>query len=758
MRTEKPQAGFDYQAIVESVPAIVFVADIGEEGVWHYVNEWIEPILGFTVDEWIGPRDMWVKQLHPEDREAVLRAEADEVAAARAAQADGEDRYSWDTGYLDYRMLHKDGHPVWIRDSSVLVRSTDGSLLWHGVMMDISDQKLIEQQLERQSAAQAAVARLGEQALASMPIGELLTEACRAAAEVLSVDLAAASQMDHGSGSLVLRAAHGQMSEASRRHLMRLDPLGSGARALTTGRPVLVKDWDEETELESSASLIAAGIKSSMVVRIEGERADHPWGVFGAFSRRPNAFTDHDVNFVVSLTNILADAIERRDAEDALEHRALHDVLTGLPNRSLFVDRVEQSLERVRRHPGSLAAILFIDVDHFKAVNDSLGHRAGDELLIAVATRLREAVRPTDTVGRFGGDEFGLLLEEIATERVAIATAERIAASFARPFSLGSGSQFVTASIGIALADGHQSAEALLADADAAMYRAKQRGRARYDVFDDNLRLRALARSRTENELRRALDRRELRLRYQPVVDLRDECVSGVEALVRWDHPQRGLISPAEFIAVAEESGMIERVGQWVLEAALGDAAGWEQLRPDKPPIRLGINVSVQQLLNSRFPDSVSDAIRNAGIEPTTLALELDESVLRDEADQIRSALRLLKRVGVRLAVHDYGTGDSSLRQLAALPIDTIKVERRFVAALGTRDATSPIAHAVIATGTALGLNVIGLGAESPEQVAELRALGCNGAQGFLFAEPMSAAEIGGLLSAGGSLKRTLAR
>ena len=244
---------------------------------------------------------------------------------------------------------------------------------------------------------------------------------------------------------------------------------------------------------------------------------------------------------------------------------------------------------------------------------------------------------------------------------------------------------------------------------------------------------------------------------YQPVVDLRDEHVDAVEALVRWDHPQRGVVPPSEFIEVAEESGMIDRIGQWVLEESLRNAARWERIRPDHPPIRVGVNVSVHQLLNSRFPDTVSDAIRTAGIEPQTLALELDESVLRDEAEQIRSTLRLLKRVGVRLAVHDFGTGDSSLRQLAALPIDTIKVERRFVAALGTNDATGPIAHAVIGTGIALGLNVIGLGAESMDQVVELRNLGCHGAQGFLFAEPMSAERVDELLARGGALRRTVA-
>jgi diguanylate cyclase (GGDEF)-like protein len=587
-----------------------------------------------------------------------------------------------------------------------------------------------------------------------MPIVELLEQACHTTALALGIDVVLVGRVGDDGRSIELRAEHGWISDESALPAIEVEPHTAADAALMTGRPVLVQDWDEETQFRRSGVMVATQVRSSISVRIEGP--SHPWGMFGVFSRHPHAFSEHDVNFVLSVTNILADAIERQDAEDEMEHRALHDVLTGLPNRSLFTDRLEQALERVRRHPGSLAAILFIDVDHFKQVNDSLGHQAGDDLLVNVANRLREAVRPTDTVARFGGDEFGLLLEEIASERVAIATAERIAASFARPFVLDSGSQFVTASIGIALADGHQEADALLRDADAAMYRAKQRGRARYDVFDDDLRMRAQARGRTENELRRALDFHELRLVYQPVVDLKDEYITGVEALVRWDHPQRGLVMPGEFIAVAEESGMIERIGQWVLEEALRDAARWEQTRPDHAPLRVGINVSVQQLQSPRFPDSVADAIRTAGIEAQTLALELDESVLRDEAEQMRSTLRILKRIGVRLAVHDFGTGDSSLRQLAALPIDTIKVERRFVAALGTEDATSPIAQAVIATGSALGLRVIGAGAESREQVEHLRRLGCTDAQGYLYAEPQPAARISALLAEGGALKRTV--
>ncbi len=753
MSESEPREPIDYRLIAETVPAIVFVSETGPQARWIYVSESIEPILGFTVREWTGQPGMWAGQLHPEDRETELAAEAGAVALARADLAAGTGPRGEHFTRV-YRLLRRDGRAIWVREDSVLTRAPDGDVRWHGVMFDITDQKLTEQQLERQSSAQAAVARLGELALRGVDIVALLDESCRALTGVLGADAALAWRLGADLRTRELRASHGAAAAALPLQAGLLTPGSPAAKAVSTGAPVMVQSLDDDAELTRALPSEQMGIKSSVTAPIAGQ--PQVWGLLGAYSQSPHAFSEHDVNFVVAVANILAEAIERQQSQDAMEHRALHDLLTGLPNRGLFADRLEQALERMRRHPGLLAALLFIDLDHFKQVNDTLGHQAGDELLIAVAARLREAVRPSDTVARLGGDEFGLLLEEIANERTAIATAERIAASFARPFVLGAGSQFVTASIGIALADGHHQAAALLRDADAAMYRAKQRGRARYDVFDDELRMRALARDRTEGELHRALDNGELRLVYQPVVDIRTEQVNGVEALLRWDHPLRGELAPVEFIAVAEESGLIDRIGQWVIDETLANAARWEQLRPDLPPVRVGVNISVTQLQNPRFPEALAEAIRSAGIEPQTLAVELDESVLRDEAEQMRSVLRLLKRSGVRIAIHDFGTGDSSLRQLAALPIDTIKVQRRFVTALGTPDADAPIAHAAIATGRALGLRVIGVGAETAEQVTQLRELGCDSAQGFLFSEPVSAEEFSVLLQSGGDLQRTL--
>jgi diguanylate cyclase (GGDEF)-like protein/PAS domain S-box-containing protein len=744
--------GRDYRAMVETMPAIVYIAEPGENGRWHYVNDWIEPILGFTVEEWTADPRLWARQLHPDDRAKALAAESEgvtELSDIRALRHDFSSAY-----YLDYRMLHRDGHVVWIRDNSRLLRGEDGSSLWHGVLLDISDQKQTEHQLERQSAAQAAVARLGAHALAGLPIQDLLDEACRVATEVLEVEGALAHEIGEDRGSLRMRAGVGMPTPDSLRDDEVIEPDSPTGHMLATSKVLLVPDWQLESRFAPTQRVLQQGIRASLGVRIEGSVA--PWGAFRVFSLRPDVFSEADVNFVVSVANILSEAIERQEAEDAMQHRALHDPLTALPNRVLFTDRLEQALERGRRHTGSVAAVLFIDLDHFKQVNDTLGHQAGDELLITVASRLREAVRPTDTVARFGGDEFGLLLDDIASERVAIATAERIAASFARPFMLEAGTQFVTASIGIALANGHQDAPALLHDADAAMYRAKQRGRARYDLFDEDLRVRAVARGRMENDLRRAIETNELRLAYQPVVRLRDETMYAVEALLRWEHPQRGLVAPGEFIPVAEESGLIDRIGEWVLRQVLRDAARWEQARPDLPPLRLGINTSSQQLRNPLFAEQVGVLVTASGIDPTCVNFELDETVLREEADQMRRALSELKRLGIGLAVHNFGHGDSSLMQLAAMRIDTIKVDRRFVAQLGDGSDTTRIAHAVIATGTALGLTVIGAGTETEEQVRELRRLGCVSAQGMLFSPPVPAVEIEAMLRDTASLRRTL--
>jgi diguanylate cyclase (GGDEF)-like protein/PAS domain S-box-containing protein len=726
----------DYGALIGRVPAILYIADPGVDGPFHYISPQIRTILGYSEAEWLKEPWQWALSIHPDDREEVLEREAgraaDEVPDPLA---------------IEYRMLHRDGHSVWIRDDALLLRDETGQLRWHGVLSDVSERKLADAELERRAAQQAAVARLGEHALERVAIDELIDEAVTSAATLLGASEALIGELMPDGLELKLRAACGPAERYVGKTLPRRQRNSHAAFTLQQGMPIVVEDWAAETRFEQSPPARERGIRSGVCVPIEG--TEGPFGVFTVETTETRVYTPGDIDFVQSLANVLADALDRHRTEAAIEHRALHDPLTGLPNRVLFLDRLQHALERLRRRSSTLVAVLFIDLDHFKFVNDSLGHHAGDELLAAVATRLRQVVRPTDTVARFGGDEFGLLLEDVDSERSAIAMAERIAAVFTRPFVLETNEYFVTTSIGIALASGAERPQDLIRDADAAMYRAKERGRARYELFDEIMRARAISRLRTENDLRRAIERDELALAYQPVVALSDLKMIGVEALLRWDHPRRGPIPPDEFIRVAEENGLIDRIGRWVLEQACYDAVEWGRLRPDAAPIYMSVNLSPLQVAAGKFDASLVEILQATGLDPVLLNLELTESLLLAEGEAISETLRALKRIGVGLALDDFGTGYSSLSYLTRLPLNALKVDRSFVAALGTESPDSAITEAIIAMAKALSLRVFGEGVETEEQLRELRRLGCDYAQGNLLSEPMPAAAIAAMLEAG---------
>jgi diguanylate cyclase (GGDEF)-like protein/PAS domain S-box-containing protein len=719
--------GDGYSELLERVPAIVYIADPGETGRWHYASPQIEQILGYTPAAWCADPDLWAKRLHPDDREWVLAREAALASAGRDGAA------------LEYRMLHRNGRVVWIRDDSVVVRGADGELRWHGVLSDVTERKVVEAELERRAAQQAAVALLGEHALEGASTVDLMQEAVTSAAEMLAVEISAVWEHLPAEDALVLRAGLGWPESAFGN--LRF-PGGAGSQAgytLLSGAPVAVEDWALERRFEQGrfgGRRTGAGLS----VKIEG-RSREPFGVLVIQSMAPRSFAPGDVGFLQALANVLADALERQAIEDAIRERAVHDPLTGLPNRVLFVDRLEHALARLDRQD-ALAAILFLDLDHFKLVNDSLGHQVGDELLAGAAPRIKQALRSSDTVARFGGDEFGILLEDIASERDAIETAERIAAIFARPFVLSGSEHFVTTSIGIALARGGEQADELIRDADAAMYRAKERGRARYEVFDEGMRGRAIERLRVENDLRRALERDELRLEYQPVVSLRNFSIVGVEALLRWRHPERGEIPPAEFIPIAEENGMIEPIGRWVLEHACRQAAEWYQARPDAAPLTMSVNLSAVQVTRRSLPDVVRSVLRSTGLDPTCLSLEITETVMVRDAEGLGEVLGALKALGVRLVLDDFGTGYSSLSYLTRLPLDVLKVDRSFVDGLGSEPRDTAITETIIAMSRALSLDVVAEGVESADHVRELSRLGCGLAQGFHFSRAVSAAEI----------------
>ena len=427
----------------------------------------------------------------------------------------------------------------------------------------------------------------------------------------------------------------------------------------------------------------------------------------------------------------------RAAAERKLTHLAQHDALTELPNRRLFLRRLAAEIER-RREGGPLAAVLFVDLDLFKVINDSLGHVVGDEMLIAAGSRVAECVAPGDLVARLGGDEFTVLLPGLDDTRRAIDVAERIRTAFERPFTLGLHEAFTSVSIGIALAQGTDSAQDVLRHADIAMYHAKARGRSRYEIFDAAMDLAARTRQQLEHDLRRALQRGELRVYYQPEVAIDTGRLVGMEALVRWEHPTRGLLTPAEFLSVAEETGLIVPIGRWVLHEACRQARQWQTQFQQDVALMVSVNLSGKHLQQSSLIDEVQEVLRITGLEPRHLIIEITETVAMAGAETTIEILAKLKALGVLLAIDDFGTGFSSLSYLKRFPVDLLKIDKSFVDGVASNMHDTAIVEAIIALGHALDLRVIAEGVERPEQLQRLRSLGSELGQGFFFGQPLA--------------------
>ncbi len=443
----------------------------------------------------------------------------------------------------------------------------------------------------------------------------------------------------------------------------------------------------------------------------------------------------------------IEDVTEGRALRERLAFAAIHDSLTALPNRELFMDRLEVALRRLTRSHHQVA-VIFLDLDRFKLVNDSLGHDVGDRVLRAVADRLSSVMRSTDTLARFGGDEFTVLCDEVDDEADALEVAQRLVSAMEQPLALESGEVFASISVGIALSgEGTQSGAVLLRNADVAMYRAKGRGPSHIEVYKEDDEQNVLSRLRTSSELHRALERDELVLHYQPVVDLHTETMVGMEALVRWQHPTRGLLAPQEFIGLAEDSGLIVAVGDWVLDEACRQVSVWSRLRDDahQDEVRLNIsvNVSALQLADPGFVNQVSRALDTSGINPDRLWLEITESTLMRDADDAVLVLHTLRELGIHFEIDDFGTGYSSLSYLKRFPVETLKIDRSFVEDLDQRAENAAIVRAIIGLGESLGLSVIGEGVEKPGQADKLKALGCFLAQGYLYGVPLPAGSLG---------------
>jgi diguanylate cyclase (GGDEF)-like protein/PAS domain S-box-containing protein len=430
---------------------------------------------------------------------------------------------------------------------------------------------------------------------------------------------------------------------------------------------------------------------------------------------------------------VAQDVTARLALEAELAHRAFHDPLTGLPNRALFLDRLAYVLDR--RAP---AAVLFVDLDDFKVVNDTLGHRDGDELLIGVATRLRASLRPGDMLARLGGDEFTLLLEGVAAEREAVVVAERVADVLRAPFRLAGRELFATPSVGIAFAGAAGARpDDLLRAADMAMYAAKRRGKARYAIFDAGMDERAWKRLELEAALRRAIDGGELRLHYQPLIDLTTGRVTDVEALVRWEQPGRGLMQPSDFIPLAEETGLIVPLGRWVLREACRQVRAWQRLGPGRRDLGVAVNLSARHFQDPHLVACVAAALSEAELAPACLELEITETAALEDIAGTAATLRELKALGVRLAIDDFGAGYSGLSYLRRCPVDALKIDRSYVAGLGRETGDEAMIRAVLAFARTMGLAVTAEGVETADQVAQLQELGCDLGQGFYFARPL---------------------
>jgi diguanylate cyclase (GGDEF)-like protein/PAS domain S-box-containing protein len=444
---------------------------------------------------------------------------------------------------------------------------------------------------------------------------------------------------------------------------------------------------------------------------------------------------------------------ERREAEEKLSYQALHDGLTGLANRTLLMDRLEHALGLARRR-GSTVAVLFVDLDSFKLINETVGHWAGDAVLVEVAERLRHTMRASDTrarrgqetMARMGGDEFVLVCEDVTSEADATAIAAELAESLSAPMLLSSGKIRLTASIGIAIASSGASAHSLLRDADAATYRAKERGGARFELFDTATRARILERQQRETELRRAIEEEQLRLHYQPIVSASSGEIVAAEALVRWQHPERGLLGPNEFLPLAERVGLINPLGKWVLEQACAQAIRWRSLRGEGTPLRVSVNVSGHQLTRDNSQAVLECVLAHQALDPSLLSLEITESVLLQDGEAPVEALAALRELAVEILLDDFGTGYSSLSYLHRLPLDGIKLDRTFIASITEGRVHREITRAVIQMAQALDLKVVAEGVETEDQLACLRALQCPLLQGFYFARPLPVEEMTGLL------------
>ena len=593
--------------------------------------------------------------------------------------------------------------------------------------------------LERLSDVQRAI-------LVQSPLQRVLDLITEATAALLGDDVVGLRLLDPGESEQVLLVSSHGLTPELRQALHRASVHeGTGGRAILEGRMIVSKDY--AADVSAIPQFVTGGIVATMATPVResglvvGSLVVASSDEGREFSARDEEILDAFAAHVsLALTDSRTRQVMNRALDDAV-HQALHDPLTGLPNRSLFVDRLSQALERARRQGGN-AAVFFIDLDDFKLINDSSGHARGDDLLRAVAERLTNCLRAVDTVARFGGDEFAVVIEDVADMVHAEATAARLLAALSEPVALGEDRIIASASIGVVLGHGDARADELLLNADVAMYHAKALGKGRWSLFRPEMHTSLLERLELEASLRDAIDNDELHVVYQPIVELSSGATVGVEALLRWTHPTRGLVSPDEFIPLAEEIGFIDEIGRWVLERACRDVRSWRV--PGRPgqPLSLTVNVSARQMHDVTLVPHLHQALAVHDFDPARLTLEITESVFIDGAETAGEWLAELKALGVRVALDDFGTGYSSLSYLRRFPIDVVKIDKSFVDGLALDVGDAKLVEAILNLSQALSLQTVAEGVETAEQRCRLTELGCVLGQGFHFSRPLSAGDL----------------
>ncbi|BAU47175.1 hypothetical protein SVA_0596 [Sulfurifustis variabilis] len=719
-----------FRRLAENARDIVFRARVHPEWAFEYVSAAAAEVTGYTPEEHYRDPDLLRRMVHPDDRvileRAILRRAFDEP--------------------LQLRWIRKDGTVIWTEHSVSPLHDESGRLLAvEGIARDITERRRTEEELRLLQRISAAV---GEAEDVDSALAVVLRDACRATGWAMGQ-----AWLPYGEGG-ALKCSPAWYAgvdgleafrAASEVWTVPADSPGMLARAWRSRAPVWVSDVSLDAGFGRRAEAMRAGLRAAMAVPVLA--GTDLQAVIEFYLREARPEDHHFARTVSGVAAQLGALIRRKRSEERLLYLAHHDVLTGLPNRALFNDRLRQAMVEAHRHE-RLVGVAFIDIDRFKTINDSLGHETGDRLLEAVAGRIQGCVREGDTVSRISGDEFALVLADMAHVDDAARVARNILDSFSRPFHVEGHDLYVSASVGITIYPfDDRDVEGLLRNADVAMYRAKELGRNTYQFYAAEMTARARERLALEGALRRALEREEFTLRYQPIVDLRGGRVVGVEALLRWRHPERGMVMPEQFVSIAEETGLIVPLGEWVLRTACAQCREWEAA--GLPPLRLGVNISARQFQRPDLADTVARILEETGMPPKRLELELTETLLMQSLEATIAAMQRLSAMGVQLSIDDFGTGYSSLAYLKRLPIDRLKIDRSFVQDIPGDPDDAAIASAIIAIAHKLDLTVVAEGVESGAQLAFLRSHGCDVMQGYYFSEPIEPAEFAHLLATG---------